>query len=82
MELWGSLFMNLGPFQQILLSKRGTIFESVSHWNAFPHEYFISGNGKAIQVSIFLRNILTFVSKHFFNLKIDYSEKEKKKKVK
>lgn len=65
-ELWGSLFMHLGPFQQIFYPKEAQVLKVFHTEKLFHMKYFISGNAKAIQVSIFLRNILTFVSKHFF----------------
>lgn len=84
-ERWSSQgdskqFMNLCPFQETISSKKDTVFESIHTEVLFRMKYSNTGNAKAIPVSIFLRNILTFVSKYifFFNLKIDCSEQEEK----
>lgn len=58
--------MNLCPFQEIISSKKVTVFESIHTEVLFQMKYFNTGNAKAIPVSIFFRNILTFVSKYFF----------------
>lgn len=74
LEIWSSerdskQFMNLCPFQEIISSKKDVVFENI-HTEVLLHmKYFNTGNAKAIPVSIFLRNILTFVSKYFFKFK-------------
>jgi len=58
------------------MSKKGNIFENTEM--LFCMKCFSSGHAKAIHISIFSRNIMTFVSKHFFlNLKNYWSKKEK-----